>query len=126
MKLLATAILALLLHLLLGWMWTMLAGIAVGVWIGRRGWLVGGIGVGLSWLGLVLYNFVVAAGPVGRMTDTLGGILGNLPGPLIVALTVLIAGLLGAVGGAVGTQISLLIGGRSAMAESPNSQSPNF
>ncbi len=126
MKIVVTTLLALLLHVLLGWAWTILAGMAVGLWIGRRGWLVGGIGVGLSWLGLVLYNVVVAAGPVGRMAETLGGILGNLPGPLVVALTVLIGGLLGAVGGAVGTQVSLLIGGRNALAESPDSQSPNF
>ena len=118
MKIVVTTLLALVLHLLLGWMWTMLAGIAVGVWIGRRGWLVGGIGVGLSWLGLVLYNFVVAAGPVGRMTDTLGGILGNLPGLLIVALTVLIGVLLGAVGGAVGTQIGLLAKQKGSFAKS--------
>ena len=121
MKIVVTILLAFLLHVLLGWAWTILAGLAGGLWIGRRGWLVGGIGVGLSWLGLVLYNIAVAAGPVGRMAETFGGILGNLPGPLIVALTVLIGGLLGAVGGALGTQISLLIGGRSALAESPDS-----
>ena len=118
MKLLATAILALLLHMLLGWAWTILAGMAVGVWIGRRGWLVGGIGVGLSWLGLVLYNFVVAAGPVGRMTDTFGGILGNLPGFVIVAITVLLGVLLGMIGGGLGTQLGLLLKPRSVPANS--------
>lgn len=118
MKLLATTLLGLVLHLLLGWMWTMLAGMAVGVWIGRRGWFVGGIGVGLSWLGLVLYNFVVAAGPVGRMTDTFGGILGNLPGFVIVVITVLLGVLLGMIGGGLGTQLGLLLKPRSVPANS--------
>ena len=116
MKLLATAILALVLHLLLGWMWTVLAGVVVGVWKGPRGWLFGGIGVGLSWLGLVIYNFVVAAGPVGRMTDTFGGILGNLPGFVIVAITVLLGVLLGMIGGGLGTQLGLLLKQRSVPA----------
>lgn len=110
MKLLVTVILAFALHLLLGWAWTILAGIVVGVWQGRRGWLVGAAGVGLSWLGLVVYNLVVAPGPVGRMADTLGGILGNLPGFAVMALTVLIGVLLGVVGGGLGTRLGLLFG----------------
>ena len=118
MKLPATIILALVLHLLLGWAWTILAGVVVGVWQGPRGWLVGGIGVGLSWLGLVLYNVVVAAEPVGRMTDTLGGILGGLPGLVIVVFTVLIGVLLGLVGGGLGTQLGLLIKPKSVPAKS--------
>lgn len=118
MKIVVTILLALILHLLLGWAWTVVAGVAVGIWKGPRGWLVGGIGVGLSWLGLVVYNYLVAAGPVGRMVDTLGGILGNLPGPVIVALTVLIGVLLGAVGGALGTQINLLARQRDSFATS--------
>ena len=78
MKLLATAILALILHLLLGWAWTILAGVIGGLWKGRGGWWVGGLGVGLSWLWLILFNFGAAAEPIRRMTDMLGGILGGM------------------------------------------------
>ena len=107
MKIAVAFILALILHLLLGWAWTILAGVVVGVWQGRGGWLVGGIGVGASWLTLVLYNVIVATEPVGRMTDTLGGILGNLPGIAVIIITMLIGVLLGLVGGGLGTQLGL-------------------
>ena len=108
MKILAIAVFALVLHILLGWAWTFLAGVVAGVWVGRRGWLVGGVGVGLGWLVLVMYNIIVASGPVGRMTETLGGILGNLPGFVVLGITVLIGVLLGTVGGGLGTQVRLL------------------
>ena len=118
MKLLATSILALILHLLLGWAWTILAGLVAGLWKGPGGWWVGGMGVGLTWLGLILYNFSVAAEPVGRMTEVLGGILGNLPGMAVVGATLLIGILLGTVGGGLGTQIRLLIKRRDTIAQS--------
>ncbi len=114
MKLLVTALLALVLHLLLGWGWTLLAGVAAGAWVGRRGWLVGGAGVALGWLALVAYNYAVAARPVQAMADALGGILGNLPGFVVVGLTLLIGALLGAVGGAAGTQLGLLLRRRAS------------
>ena len=95
----------------------MLAGVVAGVWVGRRGWLVGGMGVGLSWLVLILYNYTVAPEPVLRMTETLGGILGNLPGFAIVGVTLLIGVLLGTVGGGLGTQIGLLARGRGSITQ---------
>lgn len=112
MKLLATVILALVLHLLLGWAWTILAGVIGGLWKGRGGWWVGGLGVGLSWLWLILFNFGVAAEPVRRMTDMLGGILGDLPGMAVIGATLLIGILLGTVGGGLGTQVGLFLPGR--------------
>jgi hypothetical protein len=118
MKLLVIILLALVIHLLLGWAWTILAGIVAGVWALRRGWLLGGAGVGLSWLVLIGYNFVVAPGPVGRMTDTMGGILGHLPGIAVVGLTLLMGVLLGTVGGGLGTQVSLWSGRRGRVTES--------
>lgn len=114
LRILATAVLALVLHLALGWAWTVVAGFAGGFWAAQRtsggrllsgwGWLVGALGVGIEWTVLVLYNFVVAGGATGRMMHTVGGLLGNLPGFAVVLLTVLVGAVLGAVGGLAGVQ----------------------
>lgn len=109
MKLLVTIVLALLLHVLLGWAWTMGAGVVAGLWQGPGGWRTGGLGVGLSWFLLIAYSLIVAPGPVGRMAETLGGILGGLPGFTIFIVTLLIGVLLGTVGGGLGTQVSFLL-----------------
>ncbi|MDX1545633.1 MAG: hypothetical protein R3247_01515 [Rhodothermales bacterium] len=96
------------LHLVLGWAWTLGAGIAAGLWAGPRGWLLGGAGVGMAWGALVLYNYAVAAEPVGQMASTMGGILGGMPGAATLGLTLLVGILLGAAGGGVGTQLRRL------------------
>ncbi len=107
-KFLVLAALALALHLLLGWAWTLAGGVAAGLWIGRGGWLLGGVSVGFEWLMLVLYNYAVDARAVHLMTESVGSILGNMPFFIIVALTLLIGVLLGALGGAAGTQLRRL------------------
>lgn len=117
-RIFATAALALALHLVLGWAWTVVAGFAAGFWVvlrapaggslGRHGWLVGTLGVGIEWAALVLYNFIVAGGAIGRMVHTVGGLLGNLPGFAVVLLTVLLGAVLGAVGGLAGAQAARL------------------
>lgn len=104
MKTLATFALALALHLLLGWAWTLGAGIVGGAWAARRGWLVGAAGVALGWAALVVYNFIAAPDATVRMARTMGGLLGNLPGVVTVLATVLIGAALGAAGGFVGQQ----------------------
>lgn len=101
-RIVATATLALVLHLTLGWAWTLAAGLAGGAWARRRGWLVGTLGVTLGWAVLVAYNFVVAGAAVQTMTSTVGGLLGNMPGVAVVAATVFIGGLLGLLGGVLG------------------------
>jgi hypothetical protein len=73
-----------------------------GVIAPRRGGLVGLLGVGLEWAALVGYNYVVAGAAMEVMTSTLGGILGNTPGAVVVAATVFIGALLGGLGGTVG------------------------
>lgn len=112
LKLVILAAGALALHLVLGWAWTLAAGIAAGLWVGRGGWLLGAASVGLEWLVLIAYNFLVDARAVRLMTEAVGSILGNLPFWMIVALTLFIAVLLGALGGAVGTQLHHLIRSR--------------
>lgn len=110
---------ALVLHLTLGWAWTVVGGV-VGGWLAvRRGWLVGLLGVGFGWLVLLAYAHVVAFGPVRVMTDTMAGIIaggGNLPGAALVALTLFIGLLLGGLGGGIGSQLARLTGRSTAAA----------
>ena len=108
-KLLVVALLALLLHVVLGWAWTIAAGLAAGLWIGRGGWHLGAASVGIEWLVLVLYNYLVAPHAVHLMFENLGSLLGNLPFFVIVALTLMIGALLGLLGGAAGTQLARLL-----------------
>lgn len=109
LQIVMTALAAFVLHLVLGWAWTLLAGVGAGVWAGRRGWRVGGVAVGLEWLVLVGYNYVVAPAETGAMLETMGGIVGNMPGFAIVAISLLIGVLLGALGGLIGTQLRRLV-----------------
>lgn len=108
MKTLVTLILALVLHLLLGWAWTLGAGVVGGLWAGRRGWLVGALGVGLGWLVLVVYSYLAAAPAVGEMTRVMGALMGGLGGWVVVLATVLLGTLLGLLGGIIGGQLHLL------------------
>lgn len=107
-----TALLALVLHLALGWTWTIVAGIVGGAWAVQRGWVVGALGVGLDWAVLVLYNYATARAATQGMADTVGELLGNMPAPVVVAATVLTGTLIGGVGGALGTALRGLIRAR--------------
>jgi hypothetical protein len=99
----AVAASALLLHLTLGWAWTLGAGVLGGAVAPSRGWIVGTLGVTIGWALLVGYNFVVAPEATQTMADTMGGIIGNTPGIAIVAGTILLGALLGGLGAAAGT-----------------------
>ncbi len=100
---------ALAVHLVIGWAWTLVVAIGVGFWHGRGGWLVGAASVGLSFVILIAYNFVVAPAPVGRMGEVMGGILGGLPAPAIFIGTGLIGFLIGTAGGGLGSGARLMI-----------------
>lgn len=109
MKLAISLILAILLHVFLGWAWTVLAGVLAGMWItSSRGWLVGAAVVALDWLLLVIWNYVLAGHEVSRMLTAVGGIVGNLPGPVIVGVTLLVGAFLGTFGGLIGSSIAAL------------------
>ncbi|MEX0748256.1 MAG: hypothetical protein WD275_09675 [Rhodothermales bacterium] len=109
LRITAAVFLSLLLHLLLGWEWTIFAGVAAGLWFAKSGWMIGGAAVGAEWLLVVVYDYLVDARAIGVMTETLGGIMGNLPGWAVVGFTLLIGLVLGVLGGAIGSQIRKLV-----------------
>ena len=107
-----TFVLALALHLLLGWAWTICAGAIAGIWAVKGGWRIGALAVGAEWLALIIYNYSVAPDAVGEMTRAFGGILGGLDWFVTVILTLLVGLLLGGLGGWFGTQVALMLGRR--------------
>lgn len=102
-------LLAVLFHVLLGWKWTLAAGVIAGFFADRRGALIGALVVGADWLLLLVINYVVDARAVGAMTRAFGSILGNMPSFGVVAITLLIGLLLGLIGGAAGSRLRRLL-----------------
>lgn len=104
-RFLVVAALAGFLHLVLGWEWTAAAGFVAGSWMPHRAWLFGAAVVGLDYLVFVLFSVLNNASAVGAMAETMGGLLGNMPSFIVVALTVLIGALIGALSAAAGSQL---------------------
>lgn len=102
-RVLLIAVLALVLHVLLGWEWTLGAAFLAGIVTPWHGWFVGAAGTALAWAALVLYSFWEAPESTRVFIDVLGDLAGNIPGSSIVALTVGLGALLGGLGGAIGT-----------------------
>ncbi len=94
---------ALLLHVFLGWGWSVGGALVAGAWSARRGWLAGGLALLVEWGLMVVFNYMVAPEEAGRMMGIMGAMMGNLPGAAFVAVTLLVAVLLGSAGGAVGS-----------------------
>ncbi len=91
------------LHVALGWAWTVAGGVIVGLWQPRRGWLLGLGGAALGWATLIGYTALVAPGGLRLLLDTLGALVGNIPGEAVVGASVVLGGGLGALGGAIGS-----------------------
>ena len=108
MALFVVFLLSLVLHVLLGWLWTPLAAFLVGLFRPRWATLRGGAGVALGWAAMLFWFYVTATQPTAAMLEVLGGLLGNLPGEAIVGLTLALAFLLGALGGLAGGLLRML------------------
>lgn len=109
LRLLLGTVTALAFHLMFGWPWSIAGGIIAGILGSRRGWLVGGIAVGLSWGLSVAHAFIVASAPTQRLLHIIGGLFGSIPSVLIPVITVLIGVLLGIAGGALGSSARPLV-----------------
>lgn len=99
---LASLLVALVLHILIGWPWSIAGGAVAGFASSRSGWLVGTVAVAMSWALLVLYNFATSPAEMGRFISITGALFGNLSGPMLVGVTVSIGALLGLLGGTIG------------------------
>ena len=98
--------LALLLHLLVGWEWTLLAGVVYGFWVRRLAWLGAGVVGLLAWALLLLYSYVVAAESMGRMSDTIAALAGGSASWLVPLATLTVGFVLGALGGVLGAMLA--------------------
>ncbi len=107
---LGALLLAMLLHVVLGWPWSILGGVAAGVASTKTGWLLGMVAVGMSWSMLILYNFVVAPDETSRFLTITGGLFGNMSGPTLVVVTVSLGLLLGLLGGVIGSLLRSIVG----------------
>ena len=88
----------------------LLAGIAAGIFNKDMRWgsLSGGIGVGLCWLGLMLYGVITNNAYI--LLNQFGGLLGLEGIGWVLFLIILIIGMvLGALGGAIGSSVKNII-----------------
>ena len=99
-------ILALTLHLTLGWAWTLIAGLAVGAALREGGWWAGGLMGTISWGLLIAWSFWEAPAETARMTGTIGELLADISGVLLVGAVLGIGFVLGAVGALAGSFLS--------------------
>jgi len=96
-------LLALALHLLLGWELGVVGAIYAG-WAGQgNGFKNGALVLGIVWAVLITYNFVVAPYESMNMAEVMAGLLGSLPAFVTVLLTLLISVVVGGVGGTIGS-----------------------
>jgi hypothetical protein len=111
MKVLVTALLSVALHLLVGWEWTVLAGVVVGVWSSSslRAGAIGAGGAALGWAVFVIYTAAAAPASFRILLDTMGRLAGNIPGEAMVGMTVLLGGVLGALGAGIGGALRPLL-----------------
>ncbi|MEO1076239.1 MAG: hypothetical protein AAFX41_09785 [Bacteroidota bacterium] len=100
-----TATVALTLHVILGWTWSVLAAVLGGFVMGRGGSVVGALGLVLPRAGLVLWNLAVYGPEMARMTEAIGSLLGGLPSFVVPLLTLVTALVLGTLGGLTGASL---------------------
>lgn len=92
------------------WQLIIIAGLAGGILNTsfRRGSLSGTIGIGLSWLGMMIYDLVASNTYI--LLEQFGGLLGLDGMGYIIFIVILLIGIIfGALGGAIGGSLRVLI-----------------
>ena len=103
---LLSSVIALVLHLVFGWQYAIVGAIVAGALNKKHPVLAGMLTLLATWLGLVVYSFIVAPQETSKMAVVMGAIFGIKDGisPFVtILMTVGIAALLGAAGGWLGS-----------------------
>lgn len=102
------------------WQLVIIAGLAGGLLNTsfRRGSLSGTIGIGLSWLGMMIYDLVASNTYI--LLEQFGGLLGLDEMGYIIFIVILLIGIIfGALGGAIGGSLRMLISEIVAVKKNP-------
>ena len=89
-------------HVLFGWVWSASGALLAGFLSTRRSAWTGAVALVLSWGILLAWNLAVATAESFNMMETMGDLLGGMPGIVIPLATLLVAGLIGLLAGALG------------------------
>lgn len=95
-------IVALALHVMLGWMWSVAGSLVAGFMVSKRSAWSGALTLIVSWALLIGWNMAVAPAENLNMMETMAELLGGMPGFVIPFATLLIAAVLGLAAGALG------------------------
>ena len=72
---------------------------------GRRGWMIGGVGLIISWAALIIISIIQAPPQVAEMASVVAALIGELPAFTTYLVTVLMGCILGILGGFVGSTL---------------------
>ena len=96
---------ALVMHVWLGWIWSIAGPVLGGFLIGKGGGRYGAIILVASWGLLMMWSYVVAGKESLNMMETMGTLLGGMPAAVIPLGVFLMAAILGMASGALGSAL---------------------
>ena len=111
-RILVSLFTALVLHVVLGWPWSVGGGILAGWLFPRGAWWRGAVVVGMDWALLIGYNLFVAYGPVREMHRVVADIAWSSPSWTIPLASVLVGAAIGVGGGLVGSSLYHIMAAR--------------
>jgi hypothetical protein len=89
-------------HVFLGWVWSASGALLAGFLAPKRSAWIGAVTLVMSWGLLVSWNLAVATAESFNMMETMGSLLGGMPGIVVPLATLLVAALIGLLAGALG------------------------
>lgn len=96
---------ALVMHVWLGWVWSIAGPILGGFLLGKGGGRYGAMILAATWGMLMMWNFLIAREESLNMMETMGALLGGMPAAAVPMGVLLLSALLGMSSGALGSAL---------------------